>query len=171
MSGQRHPVLSLLLCMGLGLSPAGAWAVNPQMTGTWVLDLEASDSNQPLLKAQGVNLVVRTAARGMAVTQRITVAADTVTVEVESSLRSQTKQLTTDNKVRSVSGEKGTAPVRHYWSDDDSLVSIAGTRIDGIAGQMIVDRSLSADGKTLTQKITLEQPSGNIVTNRVFRRQ
>ncbi|MEC8422358.1 MAG: hypothetical protein VX000_01205 [Myxococcota bacterium] len=161
----------LLLAAGLVLTTTPAWAVNPDMAGTWVLDLDASDSNQPLLKAQGVNLVVRTAARGMAVTQRITVTPDVVTIAVESALRNQTKRLITDNTVRRAAGESGTASVRHYWSEQDTLISVAETATDGVPGALTVRRSLSADGKTLNQQITLQQPNGTIVTTRVFRRE
>lgn len=167
---QPRLLLIMLLCLWLGLTPRDGVASEPGMGGTWVVDLSASDSTEELLKAQGVNVILRTAARGMVVTQHITVGAETVSVTVESAIKSDTQDLRIDNAVRTIDSDRGPARVRHYWDDGGELVTVAITTVGDREERTTIRRVLSADGATLTQRITFENGDGKVVCSRIFRR-
>ena len=159
----------MMLCLWLGFAPGEGAAAEPGMGGTWVVDLSASDSTEDLLRAQGVNAVLRTAARNMLVTQHIAVGSDTVSITVESAIKSDTQELRVDNALRTIDSDRGPTRVRHYWADG-ALVTVALTIVDGEEEETTIWRSLSADGATLTQRITFENGDGKVVCSRVFRR-
>ncbi|MEO0606042.1 MAG: lipocalin/fatty-acid binding family protein [Myxococcota bacterium] len=151
-----------LITLMLSVSPA--WAAD--FSGTWVLDLSASDSPDELLKAQGVSWVKRKAAAKLDVTQNVKQDGDEVTIETVTSRKTKTTTLQVDGETRTVDGDRGKAEVTHAW-DGEALVSTS-TGPDG--GSLVTRRSLSDDGRTLTQRVTLTSKDGSTVSiDRIFR--
>jgi len=148
-------------------APAGA----ADLGGTWQLDRSASDSPDELLQAQGVGWLKRKAAAGMSVTLIIThLGDDKVKIETVSSARTKTDTLEIDGEVRDVEGERGTAKVRHEWKGE-VLVTTAVMSMKNGEGTVVSSRSVSDDGKTLTQRVELTRPDGTQAKfTRVFRR-
>ncbi|MEL6345856.1 MAG: lipocalin/fatty-acid binding family protein [Myxococcota bacterium] len=162
-------VLALCLMFSVMFTASSAWAAD--YSGTWVLDLKSSDSLEPLLKAQGANMMMRRAADRLVVTQTITQDDNQVTVKNESSFRTNTDVLQVDGETRTVEGDRGEVQTRHSW-EGEVLVSNMTMPMAKGQGTMNVRRILSEDGATLTQRITVNTPAGEThVINRVFKRQ
>lgn len=137
-------------------------------SGTWVLDLKASDSLDELLKAQGVSWMKRKAIAGLKVTQTVSQTDNQVTIETSSSRGNRSQTLQVDGETREVEQDRGTAQVRHEWRGDD-LQSTSELPKDG--GVLTSVRSLSEDGKTLTQSLILKKSDGSTIeVARIFRR-
>ncbi len=159
--------LFLAACLGL-TTAAPSWAAD--FSGTWSLDRDASDSPEPLLKAQGVGWMKRKAAAGMDVTQNITHQGDKLTIETVTSARTKTDTLQVDGETRTVEGDKGAAQVRHEWQGE-VLVSTSALQTKDGPGTLVVHRKLSDDGQTLEQRIALTLADGSTVEiARVFRK-
>jgi hypothetical protein len=150
-------------------APSVAWADG--LDGTWVLDLPASDSNDPLLQSQGVNWVVRQAAKRMIVTQVIDDRGKDVTIDVKTSWRNSHYALRVDGVERNEVGEDGrTAEALHYREPDGSLVShMRMITPDGHPGIMVIHRQLKDGGRTMLQTTTwTEVGKPALVIHRVF---
>lgn len=149
-------------------SAAPSWAAD--LSGTWQLDRKASDSPEELLQAQGVGFMKRKAAAGLDVTQNITQEGDQLTIQTVTSANTKTDTIEVDGETRSVQGKRGTAKVRHEWRGEVLVTTSTMPMKDG-EGQIVTQRSLSDDGKTLTQRIELTRPDGSKVSlNRIFRK-
>lgn len=156
-------VLTALLAIS---SPAFA----ADFSGTWVLDLKASDSMEPILKARGVSWMKRKAVNGLKVTQTITQSGNQVTVETSASSKTRRTTMEVDGETRTVKNDQGSAEVRHAW-DGEALVSTSTMELDKGEGTVTTRRSLSEDGQTLKQTITLKTADGTThVVDRVFRK-
>ena len=156
--------LWMTLCAALLLATP---AVAGDLQGTWIVDLKASDSVGPLLKAQGVSLVKRKAADSISVTQTYARSGDEVTLTVVSAAGTQVDTLQVDGQTRTVEGDRGPAQVQHRW-DGDVLVTVQASE----AATVTIRREASDDGATLTQHIVLEQPGeAKVTVDRVFRKQ
>ncbi len=139
------------------------------LSGTWTLDKKVSDSPNDILKAQGVSWVKRKAAAGLSVTLNIAQEGDAVTIETVTSANTRKETLQVDGETRTVERDQGSAEVRHEWKDD-ALVST--TKTSGEQEATVVSvRSLSDDGATLTQRVTLTKADGTTTSmNRIFRK-
>ncbi|MBX2798067.1 MAG: hypothetical protein KTR31_10370 [Myxococcales bacterium] len=156
----------VVVVIGVALA-SPSWAAD--FSGRWTLDLAASDSLDELLEAQGVGWVKRKAVAKMAVTQTITQTTDEVTVKVVSRYKEELSTLRVDGQPRTVSDERGQARVIHEWQGEH-LVTTSTRQLGDGASTLTVHRSLSADGTTLTQRLTWQSPDGTrIVADRVFR--
>lgn len=157
-----------LLAVLVGYIPP-TWAAD--FSGTWVLDLGASDSIGPLLEAQGVGYLKRKIAGSMVVTHTITQEGDVVTIATDSALKSATTVLRVDGEIREVQGDRHPQRVRHYWQGDELVTSSILTMPDGQA-TLTAHRCLSEDGQTFIQRIAFLAPDGTrIEADRVFKRQ
>lgn len=160
----RAWMLSLLLIV-----PSLAWADG--LDGTWVLDLPASDSNDPLLQSQGVNWVIRQAAKRTLVTQVIDDRGGVVTIDMKTAWRTTRYVLRVDGVERNESGEDDrTAEAAHYREPDGSLVShMRLITPDGRPGIMVIHRELKDGGRTMLQTTTwTEVGKSALVVHRVF---
>lgn len=149
--------------------PAVAWADG--LDGTWVLDLPASDSNDPLLQSQGVNWVIRQAAKRTIVTQVIDDRGGVVTIDMKTAWRTTHYVLRVDGVERNESGEDNrTAQAAHYREADGSLVShMRLTTPEGRPGIMVIHRELKDAGQTMLQTTTwTEVGKPALVVHRVF---
>lgn len=139
-----------------------------ELTGTWLVDLEASDSVDGLLEAQGVGYLQRKAAAKAEVTLRIVQDGDEVAVTTVTPFNSRTSTLVIDGETRAVDGDGKQGEARHVW-EDDVLVSTV-TMDDGAV--LTVYLSVDEGGTTLTQRVEYRTPDGAThLANRVFRRQ
>ena len=88
---RAHLPIGVVLVLGaLALAPAPAAAVDhPDFSGTFKLDLKASDSLDEMLKAQGASWVERKAAGSVVVTQIVRHRGDVVEMVVKSSLKTR----------------------------------------------------------------------------------
>lgn len=165
----HHAIRIVFLTALLAITAVSpAWAGD--LAGTWVLDLEASDSVDPILKAQGVSWMKRKAAASLQVTLTIAGSGNDLTIDTESSLSSRSETLTVDGETRTKQSDKGPAQVTHEWKGAD-LLSTATLPMKGGEGQFVTLRSVSSDGTTLTQTITMTQPDGTKhVVKRIFRK-
>lgn len=154
-----------LLCM-LAVPATGLAA---DLSGTWVLDKKVSDSPNEILKAQGVSWAKRKAAAGLSVTLNIQQQGNAVTIETVTSAQTKEETIQVDGQTRTVTRDDGSADVKHEWKNDD-LVSTTNT--SGKQEATIVSvRSLSDDGATLTQSVTITNADGTTARmNRIFRK-
>lgn len=164
---RRALVFLLLCCAGPALA-----ADHPDYTGTWTLDLAASDSVDPLMKAQGQSWIARRAARRMKVTQTLAQTEQSLTADLDSSLghRHETLPIGGDWEVRT-SDDGSSVKVRTAWVGD-ALVTETQLRLnDGSPAELGISRTLADGGRTMVQTLALrrgDQPT--ISARRVFRR-
>ncbi|MEL6342996.1 MAG: lipocalin/fatty-acid binding family protein [Myxococcota bacterium] len=145
----------------------GAPALAADFSGTWILDLSASDSVEPLLKARGVSMVKRKAAASMSVTRIISQSGNSMTVNTVTSAKNETKTYQVDGQTRTVSGDQGSADISHRW-DGEVMITTA----QSAEGTMTTRRTISADGRTLTEQLTYKGSDGSpIVVNRIYTKQ
>lgn len=160
----RAWMLGLLLTL-----PSVAWADG--LDGRWVLDLPASDSNDPLLQSQGVNWVVRQAAKRTVVTQVIDDRGKDVTIDVLTAWKNSHYKLVVDGVERREEADDGReADAAHYREPDGSLVSHMRLMTpDGRPGIMVIHRQLKDGGRTMLQTTTwTEVGKPALVVHRVF---
>ena len=146
----------------------------PDFSGTWVLDLAASESLDALLAAQGKSWPVRKLAGSMQVTQKITQTATTLTIEMEGALADRTEIMKLDGSWENkTAGTTGPGRTRTYWAPDgknlvtESIVTLE----NGDNATMSAKRTLRDNGKTLVQRISLTLKDGNTLSaNRILRK-
>ncbi len=95
-----------------GLGVGIAYAANADLAGTWVLDKDASESVDAMLKAQGVSFVERKVAAGLDVTQTIAVSGDAITLHIVTSKKTEDQALTADGVGREAPTRRAT---RSRW--------------------------------------------------------
>jgi len=169
MNARAFALAALLLACTV---PARA-AEHPDYSGTWKLDLKASDSVDDLLKAQGKSWVERTAARNMAVIQVIRQSGDTLGIAVHTSVKDRDDTLRIGGGWEEKdSDDSGKVRSRTDWDPDGTtlVTRTAMTLKDGVPAEFIVRRTLP-DPKTLLQVIELRFDDGRTLTaRRVLRR-
>ena len=153
---------------------AAAAAGKTDFTGTWKLDLAASDSLDEMLAAQGASWVERKAAGSIVVTQKVAHRPEGIEVCVESSFKHACNLVKIGAGWEEKSGDKGKAKSRTDWSPDGKAV-ITTSEIslqDGKSAQLVVTRTLEDEGKTTVQLIELKIKDGkSCKARRVLRTQ
>ncbi len=140
-----------------------AVALAADLSGSWALDPDASESLEPFLEAQGVGRLQRRLAASTAPVATITQAHDTVTITLTDRLGERTDVLRVDGIVRDTETRDGTVPCRSSWVGEDLQ-----TRCTLSSGELTVTRRRAED--TLTQVLQLATPHETISVRRVFRR-
>lgn len=158
-----------LVALLLALAAPPAHAAPGDFDGTWVLDLSASDSMDPLLKAQGVSAMKRMAAAALVVTQRITASASSVRLVVESKANNTDNTIAMDGSAHTEKGPAGDIVARDRWVGNawvtDSEMS------GGAACPCKLTLTRTLEGDVLKQRFALTTNDGaSHVMNRVFRR-
>ena len=174
MPNHRLVALATLLVL-IGFVPQRvAHAAPPDLTGTWTLDLEASDPVDSLLAVQGLSLPERSLASRMAVTQTIVQAPGQIRIQVDSVARSRSELLHLDGREETVQSESaGPVRTRTQWAPDGvTLVTRSDVRLaDGRPATLVVSRRLADGGRTLLQRLDLAVASGErLAATRVFRK-
>ena len=174
MRGWNAIMITVLALETIGAAPPLAGGEHPDFTGTWKIDLEASDPLDALLEVQGRSWIERKAARAMKVTQRITQTADSITIAVESVLRTKTDTFAIGGPWEERdTDELGRVRVRTEWSEDGVRLVVRNEAKlkDGTQGELRISRWLEDGGKTMVQLVELALKDGrNPKARRVFRR-
>ncbi len=167
-------VMTALAVLAAALAPRPASAGPPDFSGTWVLDLSASDPVDDLMRVQGFSFPERQVAARMAVTQTIVQTPDELRIDVESVAKSRREVLHLDGREETIETEKnGPMLTRSSWAPDGAtLVSQSRVRLsNGAPAVLRVSRQLRDGGRTLAQRLELEVSGGaRYAATRVFRR-
>lgn len=163
------------LLLALWLLVASVWAAPPpNLSGTWVLDGEASADMDAILAARGASWVERQAIQHIDVVHEITQTPTHVTIAIRSPIYSRKDTLPTDNKTRSYNSQRmGPVSYRSYWSEaPPALVTVSEMVLpDGVPATFIVVRKLSDDGDVITMDLDLQATDGrHFQATRVLRR-
>jgi hypothetical protein len=162
---------TFIALLGLGLS--GLASVN--FTGTWVLDLKASDSPAPMLKRLGRSALERTLAGSTKLEATYRQSGNLLTITSRGPGFSRTEHLRLDGHPETKT-EKMTGPytMRTSWSHHgQELISTNTFRTkDGKNAELIVTRKLADGGNTLvlSQTLKIEGERPEPVLRRIFRR-
>ncbi len=164
----RQVLVGWLLLGLLMVLPCFAVAAPIDLSGTWALDLEASDSLDPLMKARGMGWMKRKLAANMEVTQVIVQQGDTLEVQLLSAVRTESMTLHVDGKTREETTSEGPSQVSHRWSGDALETRSEAVR-DGVSTTARIVRTVEDGGKTMRQRMEVRIDGVEFVVNRVFR--
>src|SRR5215831_13582363 len=157
----------------LALVSSGMASVN--FNGTWVLDLKASDSPEPMMKRMGVSGLERKLAASTKLESTYSQSGNLLTITTRSPAFSRTEHLRLDVHPETKT-EKRTGPytIRTSWSHHGKeLISSSTFRTkNGKNAELIVTRKLTDGGNTLIlgQTLKVEGESPEPVIHRVWRR-
>lgn len=166
------PTLLFGLVVAVALSTA-AFAAPVDLSGTWVLDKQASGDLDPLLEARGASWMERKAAKGLSVTQTIAQDGDTLRIEVDTSLKDSNETVQVDGVAREQQTPKGdVATVTHRWDGDAWVSQIVAKGPSGETVTVTRTTSVSVDGATLTTRIRFVRgDEAPVEVSRVYGRQ
>jgi hypothetical protein len=146
----------------------------PNFSGKWILDSNASDSADEILKAQGASWLERQAAKTAKITQDIKQDSNQVTVTLGTPVKSRTEVLKLDGSSQVSDGDRlGTIKTKTFWDGDGTtLVSvIEPTESSQNFTQLKISRKLQDQGKTLVQAMEMKLKNGQMIkANRIFRK-
>lgn len=144
-------------------------------TGTWVLDLKASDSPEPMLKHMGVSALQRDLASTSTLQSTYNQSGNLLTITTRGLEFSRTEYLYLDGRTETKTEKStGSYTIRTSWSKQgDRLMSTSVFRTKaGKNAELTVTRELADGGNTLvlsqTLKVEGEAPEPTI--RRVWRR-
>jgi len=157
----------------LGLALPGLASVN--FNGTWVLDLNASDSPGPMLKRTGVSALERKLAGSAKLESTYTQSGNLLTITTRGPAFSRTEHLRLDGHPETKTEKQaGTYTIRTSWSHDGKkLISASTFRTkNGKNAELIVARKLANGGNTLvlSQTLKIEGEPPELVLRRIWRR-
>jgi hypothetical protein len=161
--------------LAAGTQSAGEPGVtHPDFRGEWKLDVEASDSVDPLLKAKGIGFARRMAMVNLPVTNVIRGDHRRLFITVRMTpIIEQTEELPTDGTpTKSASPEDGKLlDSQTRWSaDGQSLITTTVDEMDGKPIRLTVTRSLAPDRRTMYVDFRFQPPTGGpLEARRVFR--
>ena len=134
-------------------------AASVDFSGTWVVDLKASDSPEPILRRLGASWFQRRLATSLKVEATYRQTKDRLTIVTRAPAFSRTEELWPDGRaVRNTESLTGPYTERTFWSADGSrLISISAFRTkDGKDARLRVARQLTDHGRTLVLAETLD---------------
>ena len=165
-------ILAILFTITL---PWPASAEHPDFTGTWSLDSAASGSMDPIFKLQGISWAKRKVGASLDNEQKVTQTADKITTVFDNLKGTVTQEIYFDGKPHATVNPAGhSVTFTTNWSEDGKVLVSTGPTVteDGINATITEQRSLSADGKTLTLQLEVILTDGRKAsTKRVFFRQ
>jgi len=141
----------------LGTTLTGVASVD--FSGTWVIDLKASDSSEPTLKRLGASWFQRKLATSLKVEATYRQMKDRLTIVTRGPAFSRTEELWLDGRpVTKTESLTGPYTERTFWSADGTrLISISAFRTkDGKDARLRVARQLTGGGGTLVLSETLD---------------
>jgi hypothetical protein len=157
----------------LGLSVSGLASVD--FSGTWVLDLKASDSPDAMLKRMGASSLERIFAASTKLESTCRQSRNLLTITTRAPFFSRTEQLRLDGHPETKAEKKtGSYTIRNVWSHHgEELISISAFRTkDDKNAELTVTRELADGGNTLvlTQRLKVEGESPPTAVRRIWRR-
>lgn len=169
----RHLLAGLIMAVIASTSPVLAGS-HPDFTGTWVLDLDASESVEPLLAAQGRSWVERKAANSVVITQVVTQTEETITLDVTSVATNRHDELKPGTGWQPSKTDRAeSAKTRVLWSEDgqslitETLMTFEG----GEQATMKTTRSMTTDGQTTYMLLEFIKGGVHERSKRVLRKQ
>jgi hypothetical protein len=144
-------------------------------SGTWVVDLKASDSPEPILKRLGASWFQRKLATSLKVDATYRQTKDRLTIVTRGPAFSRAEELWLDGRpVTKTESLTGPYTERTFWSADGTrLISISAFRTkDGKEARLRVARQMTGGGGTLLLSETLDvagEPPQPVI-RRVWRR-
>jgi hypothetical protein len=163
----RPAALALLVALG---------AVYPSMAGeldgTYVLDLEDSDSIAEVLTRAGAPKFVGKMADRTKVTVVVAEADGQVTLQFKTKVYKHTEVMVPDGETREHSGHHGNRKVTHRWDDRGGLEARTDKELDdGESQVMLCTYRLADDGDTLREEYVLTTADGTeLQATRLYRR-
>jgi len=157
----------------LGLSVSGLATVD--FSGTWVLDLKASDSPDPILKRMGASALELMFAGSTKLESTYRQSRNLLTITTRGPFFSRTEQLRLDGALETKTEKKtGSYTIRNVWSNHGKeLISTSAFRTrDDKNAELTVTRTLADRGNTLvlTQRLKVEGEPPQPVVRRIWRR-
>ena len=171
MARARPVVVTLFLA--LALAGGAAAADRPDFSGTFKLDLKASDSLDEMLKAQGASWVERKAAGAVVVTQTVRHRGDVIEIQAKSSFKTSKETIRIGAGWEERETELGKGRARTDWDADGKTLV---TRVEvkpkkGDAAEFTIRRSLADEGQTTVQALELRAKDGKTYkARRILRR-
>jgi hypothetical protein len=167
----RAFLLAGVLCLAWMTSGIGA----VDFSGTWVLDLKASDSPDPMTRRLGVSGLQRGLMNSAKLVSTYTQTQDELTIVSRAPGFSRTEQFRLDGQPESkTEAQTGPYTIRTSWSEDGmQLVSTSTFKTkDGKNATLRVTRRLTNGGQTLvlTQTLQVEGESPPVVIHRLWRK-
>jgi hypothetical protein len=165
--------LFMVCAFWFGCTLAGVASVD--FSGTWVIDLNASDSPEPILKRLGASWFQRKLATSLKVEAVYRQTKDRLTIVTRAPVLSRTEELRLDGRpVTETESLTGPYTERTFWSADGTrLISISAFRTkDAKDARLRVARQLTRGGSGLVLSETLDVAgeSPQPVVRRVWRR-
>ena len=157
----------------LSLAVSGFASVN--FNGTWVLDLKASDSPEPMLKRMGVSALERKLAASTRLESTYSQSGNLLTITTRGPAFSRTEHFRLDGHPETKT-EKRTGPytIRTSWSHHGKeLISTSTFQTkNGKHAELIVARKMVDGGNTLvlSQTLKIEGEAQEPVLHRIWRR-
>ncbi len=140
-------------------------------SGTWILDLSASESFGPLLESYGMGPAQRRLVDNTQVTQVISQSAQALTITVKTPYNTRTEEILLDGTPQSQQGQLGSYTATSRWSEDGSAI-ISEAVLNGQNGEsanFTLRRYL--EGDTMVQQMQLQFQDGRTYSvDRVFRK-
>ena len=157
----------------LGLGSSSLASVD--FSGTWVLDLKASDSPEAILKRMGASALERKFAASTKLESPYRQSKNLLTITTRAPLFSRTEHLRLDDVPETKTEKRtGTYTIRNAWSHHGKeLISTSTFRTrDGKNAELTVARKLVDDGNTLVlaQRLKIEGEPSHPVVRRIRRR-
>src|SRR5215469_2936518 len=143
----------------LGFSVSGLASVD--FSGTWVLDLKASDSPDPILKRMGASALELMFAGSTKLESTYRQSRNLLTITTRGPFFSRTEKLRLDGALETKTEKKtGSYTIRNVWSNHGKgLISTSAFRTrDDKNAELTVTRTLADGGNTLvlTQRLKVE---------------
>jgi hypothetical protein len=167
----RWFLATFITLLGMGLPALAA----VDFSGTWVLDLKASDSPEAMLKRMGASAPERKFAASTKLESMYHQSGNLLTITTRGPLFSRTERLRLDGEPETKT-EKRTGPytIRNAWSHHGKeLISTSTFRTkDGKNAELTVTRKLADGGNTLvlTQRLKIEGEPPQPAMRRTWRR-
>ena len=144
-------------------------------SGTWMLDLRASSSPEPILKRLGASWVERTLGSSLQLQSTYTQTPDLLTVQLRGPGFNRTDVMHINNKpTTKEEARTGRYTIRTFWSARGThLVSAISLRTkDSRDAQFVIVRDLADRGQTLvlTGTLRVTGESGTYTVRRVWRK-
>jgi len=157
----------------LGLSVSGLASVD--FSGTWVLDLKASDSPDAMLKRMGASALERKFAASTKLESTYRQSGNLLTITTRAPLFSRTERLRLDgHSEKKTENRTGPYTIRNVWSQHGKeLISISAFRTkDDKNAELHITRKLAEGGNelVLTQTLKIEGEPSQPVVRRIWRR-
>ena len=147
-------------------------AVPDDLTGRWVLDLEASDALDPLLVAAGLGWTERQIAAHNRVVQDIRVQDQALVIDVSSLFQDRTEVLPLNGEPTARTNRLGQPMAVRTYTAGEAVITVSDITTEDGSARMEMRRTLEDGGATLRTRVTYTPPGGApLSADRLYRRE